>query len=162
MPVSALVDHNADLPDPDHELWGQETHERSALPFPEWHQQAACVGKPVEMFFGAEDTTERPALTMSDVNRAKAVCATCPVFAQCLAKALGAGRNAPREEYGIWAGTSGRTRRRIWEMVEREEVTLEQVIDDICAGVTERYERKQSITVSPVILTLSEAEAMGA
>lgn len=114
------------------------------------------------MFFGAEDTSERPALTMSDVNRAKAICATCPVFRQCLTKALGAGRNAPREEYGIWAGTSGRTRRRIWEMIEREEVAVDQVIEDICAGNTERYERKRSVTVAPLVLTLSEAQAMGA
>lgn len=105
----------------------------------------------IQAFFGATDTTERPALSMSDVGRAKAVCATCPVFRECATKALGAGKNEPREEYGIWAGTSGRTRRRIWEMVEREEVTLNQVVNDLCRGDFYRYEHEQKVTLTALV-----------
>lgn len=120
------------------------------LPFPAWHIQAACVGEKEEKFFGAQDTTERPAVSMSDVARAKAICATCPVFRTCLSTALGlAGEN--REEYGIWAGTSGRTRKRIWELVERGEVTLSQVVEDICSGDGYHYER--SSVLRPVTIT---------
>jgi WhiB family redox-sensing transcriptional regulator len=120
------------------------------LPFPSWHLQAACVGEAEEKFFGARDITERPAVSMSDVARAKAVCAPCPVFRTCLSTALGLlGEN--REEYGIWAGTSGRTRKRIWELVDREEVTLQEVVDDICSGDGYHYER--SAVLRPITIT---------
>lgn len=42
-----------------------------------------------------------------DAAAAKAVCARCPVSAQCLAYAL------EHEERGIWAGTSERKRKQI-------------------------------------------------
>lgn len=124
---------------------------------PHWHLRAACVGMDEAAFFGARDTTERPALSVADVARAKTVCQGCPVFRECLTKALGAGKNHPREEYGIWAGTSGRTRRRIWDLVEREEVTMAEVIDDICSGLTERYERNTKVTLSAVVVPTHQA-----
>lgn len=116
------------------------------LPFPPWHQEAACLGREESVFFGARDTSMRPALSMSDVNRAKAICASCPVFDTCLEQALGV--NGPREEYGIWAGTSGRTRKRIWEMVEAGKVTLTQVVKDVMDGLGAKYESK--IVLTPV------------
>ena len=114
------------------------------LPFPDWHQEAACVGREESVFFGARDTSMRPALSMSDVNRAKAICASCPVFDSCLEQALGV--KGPREEYGIWAGTSGRTRKRIWELVENQKVTMNQVIKDIMDGFGAKYESKIALT----------------
>lgn len=41
-----------------------------------------------------------------EVATAKAVCATCPVRAECLAAGL-------YEKYGIWGGTSERERRKL-------------------------------------------------
>lgn len=83
---------------------------------------------------------------MSDIARAKAICAQCPVFRTCLETALGLqGEN--REEYGIWAGTSGRTRKRIWELVDAGETNLEQVVEDFCTGKGLRYERTREVVL---------------
>lgn len=157
LPADEVLSHLADV-DFEPTVDRAEPPPRRALPFPEWHRQAACVGAEEQTFFGARDTTERPAVSMSDVARAKAICITCPVFRTCLTEALGIGAG-PREEYGIWAGTSGRTRKRIWEMVEREETTMAQVVDDICAGVGAQYER--SVTLAPIaqVIPLKEAVA---
>lgn len=62
-----------------------------------WTERAACRMLPPDMFFprrGHETAT------------AKAVCATCPVCAECLDAALRRG-----EKFGIWGGTSERERR---------------------------------------------------
>ena len=162
MPVGRALDNNADQPDPDPELWGQQEWRRRRTQVPEWQTGSLCAQYPPEIFFGSEDTSERPALSMSDVAKAREICARCPAFRACITHALGADAEGVREEYGIWAGTTGRMRRRIWAMVDRDEVSLAEVVEDICAGNTQRYERKRSVTVTPLVLTLSEAEAIGA
>ena len=63
---------------------------------PAWHTKAACLGMGTEMFF----TEGR-----IGPGRAFAVCATCPVAAECLAYAIEAG------ELGIWGGVSASQRR---------------------------------------------------
>lgn len=66
---------------------------------PEWHDQAVCKGKDPDLWF----------LDRGDSSaEAKAICAECPVEAECLDWALT--RKEPR---GIWGGTSERERRRI-------------------------------------------------
>lgn len=128
-----------------------EHNPKRQLPYPDWHSSALCVGQAESVFFGARDTSLRPALSMSDVNRAKAICARCPVFERCLSTALGV--SGPREEYGIWAGTSGRTRRRIWELVEGGSTTINKVIEDVMSGNGGKYERKIMLTgVVPIAL----------
>lgn len=65
----------------------------------DWMQRGACRGLASDLFFpdrGAE------------VKQQKAVCAACPVSAECLDYAL---RNG--EKFGIWGGTSERERRRL-------------------------------------------------
>lgn len=64
------------------------------LPRPGWHRHAACRGVDPELFFPnrGENTQE-----------AKAICATCPVKAECHE----AGRF---EHYGIWGGTTRKER----------------------------------------------------
>lgn len=112
------------------------------LPFPAWHLQAACSRAKEEAFFGVRDTSTRPAVSKSDIARAKAICAECPVFRSCLETALGyVGEN--REEYGIWAGTSGRTRKRIWDLVDKGTEKLVDVINNICAGHGSQYEHME-------------------
>lgn len=60
-----------------------------------WAQRAACLGKSDELFVkGAEQ------------NRAKLMCNTCPVRAECLAEALD-----NRIEWGVWGGMTERERR---------------------------------------------------
>lgn len=62
-----------------------------------WRARSACRTKPTWMFFPARGDHET-------VKAAKAVCATCPVSAECLAANL-------QERDGIYGGLSGRERR---------------------------------------------------
>lgn len=67
----------------------------------EWADQAECLGMDPELFHpGRGDDTS--------VSNAKAVCAVCPVRAECLDHAMTHG-----EKHGIWGGTSERERRRM-------------------------------------------------
>jgi WhiB family redox-sensing transcriptional regulator len=64
-----------------------------------WSAYAACRGLDTEIFFPV--TAEKEAEAM-------AVCATCPVRAECLEQAL-----RDHERDGIWGGTTPEERRRI-------------------------------------------------
>ena len=70
----------------------------------DWQMQAACRGEDSAVFFHPEG--ERGAARVIRTNRAKAVCAECPVRQACLDHAL-----AVREPYGIWGGLSEDERR---------------------------------------------------
>ncbi|HEV3382397.1 MAG TPA: WhiB family transcriptional regulator [Trebonia sp.] len=63
----------------------------------DWRESAACRSAEPELFFPAscegQPTTE--------TERAKAVCARCPVRRECLQFAL-----ATRQAYGVWGGMS--------------------------------------------------------
>jgi WhiB family redox-sensing transcriptional regulator len=74
------------LPGPRPDLW-------------EWQLDAACRELDTEMFFHPEN--ERGPRRAAREAAAKAVCARCPVMAECAAHALRA-----REPYGIWGGLS--------------------------------------------------------
>lgn len=67
-----------------------------------WSQRAACKaeGVPTWMFYPCRGDNETLA-------RAKAVCRTCPVSAECLAWAL------DNDEPGVWGGTSERQRQQM-------------------------------------------------
>ena len=73
---------------------------REPSPFA-WMAQGACVGAPSELFF-PNDTD------WWIIDRAKRLCATCPVIDQCADHAL-----THREPYGVWGGLSEKDRRRI-------------------------------------------------
>jgi WhiB family redox-sensing transcriptional regulator len=64
---------------------------------PTWQARAACIGLGPDLFF-----PERGELTAD----ARAVCARCPVSAECREYAL-----STAEKFGIWGGTSERARR---------------------------------------------------
>lgn len=66
---------------------------------PEWMEAAACRGMDTNMFF-----PERG----EPVDNARAVCARCPVNAECLEYAL-----ANRDKFGVWGGKSERERRKL-------------------------------------------------
>ncbi|MEH3032772.1 MAG: WhiB family transcriptional regulator [Aeromicrobium erythreum] len=63
----------------------------------EWQYDGACVDLDVERFFSPD--SERGAPRRAREAAAKAVCAECPVVAQCLAHAI-----QVREPYGVWGG----------------------------------------------------------
>jgi len=72
----------------------------------DWQMNAACRGQDTANFYHPEN--ERGPSKARREARAKAVCATCPVVANCLRWAL-----AAREPYGIWGGTSVEERERL-------------------------------------------------
>lgn len=64
-----------------------------------WQLQGACRTAEPSTFFHPEG--ERGQARSARVAAAKAICATCPVIAQCAAHAL-----SVREAYGVWGGMS--------------------------------------------------------
>lgn len=102
--------------------------------WPGWHTEARCADMGYDTFFGRDDES-RPALTVRQIAAVRALCTTCPVFATCLTSAL-----ENNEEYGIWAGTTGRARRKIQKMIRSGEVTVEEVVEDYQHGNRKKYE----------------------
>jgi WhiB family redox-sensing transcriptional regulator len=64
-----------------------------------WMAHGACRNYPPAVFFPSDGV---------GVERARAICATCPVVAECLEHAL-----EHRIDHGVWGGCSERERRRI-------------------------------------------------
>jgi WhiB family redox-sensing transcriptional regulator len=76
----------------------------SRLPEPllehwEWQRLGACRSLDTALFFHPEN--ERGPRRVAREAGAKAVCARCPVIAECRQHAL-----AVREPYGVWGGLS--------------------------------------------------------
>lgn len=75
----------------------------SPLPDPDsptaWMGQGRCQMYPPAVFFPSDGV---------GVDKARKICATCPVVEQCLEHAL-----EHRIEHGVWGGCSERERRRI-------------------------------------------------
>ena len=64
---------------------------------PSWHAEAACSGAGADVFF----------LPLGgDPGPAKALCAACPVAAECL-------EAGAEEGHGIWGGLSAKARRKL-------------------------------------------------
>lgn len=66
---------------------------------PSWHRRAACRGRGTAVFFPSPGDS---------LTAARAVCADCPVQAECLSTAV-----ADPGLQGFWGGTSERDRRMI-------------------------------------------------
>jgi WhiB family redox-sensing transcriptional regulator len=84
----------------------------SRLPGPvadvwEWQFEGACRTVDSTVFFHPEG--ERGPSRLARDRAAKAICATCPVIAQCAAHAL-----AVREPYGVWGGLTEDEREAIY------------------------------------------------
>ena len=65
----------------------------------DWVTRSACKGLDPTIFYPATD---------EEADEAKAVCAECPVQADCLEHAIG-----HREHNGVWGGATERERQRI-------------------------------------------------
>ena len=72
-----------------------------------WKQKASCRGPDTWLFF-PPNQFERKDEKLARESRAKAVCRTCPVRAECLEFALHI-----REPYGIWGGLNEVERREL-------------------------------------------------
>ena len=69
-----------------------------------WRHDAACIGADLDLFFPVG--VAGPA--QWQIAQARAICARCPVRAQCLEYALSAG-----EDHGIWGGLTPQQRREL-------------------------------------------------
>jgi WhiB family redox-sensing transcriptional regulator len=65
----------------------------------DWQLRAACRGADVTAFY--HPSQERSRSRERRIERAKAVCAQCPVLSACRRHAL-----STREPYGVWGGLS--------------------------------------------------------
>ena len=73
-----------------------------------WRDRAACRGYPTDWWFPTADRIP----TKKHTTEALALCAVCPVRANCLEFAL----QFPSHELpGIWGGLSGRQRRFLYQ-----------------------------------------------
>jgi WhiB family transcriptional regulator, redox-sensing transcriptional regulator len=72
-----------------------------------WQQGAACRGADVNLFFTPSHLESKEEREMRE-DEAKAICAICPVRAQCLEFAL-----ETREPHGIWGGLNEIERRHL-------------------------------------------------
>lgn len=64
-------------------------------PRPDWFDAAACLGTDPSLFYPEVGESAGPA---------KAVCATCPVTAEC-------GEHGWSEKHGVWGGLAEKDRR---------------------------------------------------
>jgi WhiB family redox-sensing transcriptional regulator len=105
LPVSAL-DIGELVPVPD----VTPSYNRNRRP-DDWTERGLCSQLPTtqsdNLFFGIE-RREAPGRLAAAVNKARAICAQCPVAAACLTNAL-----VRDERYGVWGGTSGRQREKM-------------------------------------------------
>ena len=67
-----------------------------------WQDAGACRGKDIVLFFGP-DGERQPEREVRE-RKAKAVCAACPVRAECLTYAV-----SRPEKYGTWGGRMRRS-----------------------------------------------------
>ena len=105
------------LEQPTARLYIPPMSEMTRLPKPvaqnwEWQYEGACRSLPTEMFFHPDG--ERGPRRKAREVAAKAVCASCPVIAQCRAHAL-----AVQEPYGIWGGLTEEERLEIISKAQR-------------------------------------------
>ena len=66
---------------------------------PEWMDEAACYNEDNDLFFPPDGD-------YSDVEKARAICKTCPVWKECLGYAV-----RTKQPYGVWAGSTPYQRR---------------------------------------------------
>lgn len=68
--------------------------------------QGSCRDHDPELFFPPSESS----FFAAQIDKAKAVCVSCPVFAECSTHAL-TGNGGVGEEFGIWAGMTESERR---------------------------------------------------
>ena len=81
----------------------------------DWREDAACSGRELVLFFGPDG--ERARERQIREREARAVCATCPVRAECLTFAV----ERP-EKYGTWGGANEDERALIRRRLRRREL----------------------------------------
>ena len=75
-----------------------------------WRQSAACLSYDPGLFFPIGKTGR----AVTEIQRAKAICAACPVQTECLTFAL-----ETHQAYGIWGGCDEDERRTLRRQQQR-------------------------------------------
>jgi len=88
------------LPGPNADFW-------------DWQMDAACRGLDSAVFYHPEG--ERGQARENRIEKAKAICATCPVVNQCRDHSI-----KVREPYGVWGGLSEEERFSVIAIIERK------------------------------------------
>lgn len=118
-------------------LWEEKVISPWLSFYPEWHKKAKCVGEDDKTFFGHGDFDSRPALTPTELRKAQDICFFCPVFSDCLTHAI-----LNREKYGVWAGTSRRTRTKAWNLIDSGKMTISEIVIQFCEARDELIRRR--------------------
>jgi len=87
--------------------------------FPSWWFDSQCFQTGEDVFFGTDEIT-------SSLRKARKYCETCPAVVECLKHAL-----TQPEEYGIWAGTSARSRENMRAAIDSGAYTINDVISNV-------------------------------
>jgi WhiB family transcriptional regulator, redox-sensing transcriptional regulator len=74
-----------------------------------WRSAAACAGSDSEVFFPAPED-------QAGIDRAKAICESCPVREACLQYAL-----STNQSDGVWGGLDAQERRRLRRRIRDRE-----------------------------------------
>ena len=110
-----------------------------------WEHEAACIGKPPEIFFS---------VVYSDIKEAKAVCAECPVRLTCLTKSL-----ERQDRFGVFGGVDHYERRRALQINNEGHATalVKPIRCPICRSenlvVNKKRRSWMSVTCAPCSLT---------
>ena len=97
-----------------------------------WQDDAACVGWPLEVFFGSEQYP----LTPRSAAEGRRLCAACPVRRDCLLDAL-----TTQERAGLRGGFLGAERK---QTLERLRGDIHAAMRDYEAGVFYQPRRRRS------------------
>lgn len=108
--TAALLSHRTEEYDEQNAMDARAAYGRSIIAHsfePEWHNDAACSPELQYLFFPPW-YFERKDEKIQREKKAKEICRTCPIQADCLSEALE--RNEPN---GIWGGTNEKERKAI-------------------------------------------------
>lgn len=110
-------------------------YQNMASLFPDWHLDARCAGESEAIFFGSSDPEVRPTYTLGMIKQARKLCSACPVARECLKAAL-----MNKEEYGVWAGSTRKQRRKMLVRLETGissvETEIEHHVAKLTSGIT--------------------------
>jgi WhiB family redox-sensing transcriptional regulator len=77
----------------------------------DWRKQGACLSADPDLFFPISSR----GVSATQIDRAKRVCASCPVREQCLDFAL-----STQQQFGIWGGATEDERKRLTRRARRQ------------------------------------------
>lgn len=102
--------------------------------FPEWMVEAICAGMDETLFFGASDPDQRPQYTLTEIKKARKLCAQCPVARICLESSL---RN--NDEYGVFAGSTRTNRVGMRKRIDSGSTTVEDEVVTFISWLKESF-----------------------